>query len=222
MNHDFWQTRWSAGQIGFHQLEASPALVRHWLAFLGWLGRGRGSGRVLVPLAGKSRDMTWLEEEGHSVVGVEFVEEAVAAYYAERGLVPTRTQVGGAVRFAAGAAVEMLVSDIFATSRGQLGAVDTVFDRAALVALPAEQRRAYVDKLAALLPVGGGLMSVVFEHDMGSGPPFSVPEVPALLTPDFEWERHDERDILNEEPRFRERGASQMLEVVYFARRKAS
>ena len=30
MHPDFWQQRWAAGQIGFHQSTPTPLLQKHW------------------------------------------------------------------------------------------------------------------------------------------------------------------------------------------------
>ena len=52
MHPSFWHDRWHSGQIGFHQAEVNPYLVRFWPQLQ--LTRGQ---RVFVPLCGKSRDM---------------------------------------------------------------------------------------------------------------------------------------------------------------------
>ncbi|NNG13294.1 MAG: thiopurine S-methyltransferase, partial [Halobacteria archaeon] len=78
MNPDFWHERWQANQIGFHQDEINPYLVRYWPE----LEIGM-AGRVLVPLCGKTRDMIWLRDQGFSVVGIEVSPIAVEAFFAE-------------------------------------------------------------------------------------------------------------------------------------------
>ena len=61
------------------------------------------------------------------------------------------------------------------------------------------------------------------DHDMDGGPPFSVPEAElrAKCASLFSCERIDERDILPEEPRFRERGASRVRDMFKEARERA-
>jgi thiopurine S-methyltransferase len=231
MDHSFWNARWAEGQIGFHLKAVNPALLQHWAAFLESLGvEPQRSLAVLVPLCGKSVDMAWLVATGHTVTGVEFVAEAAEQYFAEQGLLPEVTRNsdthGGNTSYVHGR-TRVIVADFFKVSRATLGPIDCVYDRAALVAIAPERRQAYVNTLATLLRPGGGVLLVSFEHDIGSGPPFSVPEVELLFrnvrdasgAPLFSVEQRSSRDILEQEPRFKERGASYLREVVWFARK---
>jgi len=55
-------------------------------------------------------------------------------------------------------------------------AFDIVYDRAALVALPAAMRKDYARAVTKLLAVGGRILLIVYEYDQSKmeGPPFSV------------------------------------------------
>ena len=83
MQADFWLQRWSAGQIGFHQSEVNQDLQQYWSSL-----RVAPGARVLVPLCGKSQDMSWLRGQGYHVVGAELSEAAVGSYFTERGEQP--------------------------------------------------------------------------------------------------------------------------------------
>lgn len=209
MEHGFWRERWEGGQIGFHQADTSPLLVRFWPEL------GVDGARVLVPLCGKSLDLSWLAARGHDVVGIEFVPAAVTAYFAERGIVPTVREVEGFSTFQ-GDGVTLVLADFFRVSPAVTGRFAAVYDRAAWVAIAPEQRQNYGAQLGSLLEPGARLLLVNFEHDVGSGPPFSIgqDEVRAIFR-DFSLELRFERDILDEEPRFRERGASYFREQVW-------
>src|SRR5690606_23896591 len=65
--------------------------------------------------------------------------------------------------------------DIFKLGRYELGSVDAIYDRAALVALPDELRTQYARHLLTLCPKTPQLL-IVFEYDQRQmdGPPFSV------------------------------------------------
>jgi thiopurine S-methyltransferase len=165
-------------------------------------------------LCGKSLDLTWLEAQGHQVLGVEFVEKAAQEYFAARGLEPTVSTEGGALSYQA-AEVTIVVGDFFAVSPDSYGKVDAIYDRAALVAIAPERRQHYVAHLASWLRPGGSLLLISFEHDMGSGPPFSVAETPDLLRSYFEVTPLHEEDVLETEPRFRQRGATYLRERVW-------
>ena len=173
MEERFWQERWAAGQIGFHQASVHDDLLREGER---WLGAAPGV--VLVPLCGKSLDLAWLEARAE-VWGVELVPTAIEAFYAERGLTPVTTAMGAFTAYTASALprLTMLCGDVLAL--GSLGArlprITHVWDRAALVALPREVRALYAATLRRLLP-GARLLLNTFDlgPDDGTGPPFSV------------------------------------------------
>lgn len=176
MEPAFWRARWASGQLGFHEGRPNALLARH----AGALGEGR---RVLVPLCGKAHDLAFLAERGHQVVGVELVEDAVRAFFAERGVTPEVAPRGPFTAYAAGA-ITLLAGDVFAATPALLGGVDALYDRAALIALPPEVRPRYAAHLGALLPAGATGLLVTLEYDpaLRAGPPFAVPpdEVRAL------------------------------------------
>jgi thiopurine S-methyltransferase len=213
MEQGFWQERWEQGQIGFHQGYTNPLLERFWPQV------GLQAGRVLVPLCGKSLDLKWLAERGHEVVGVEFVEQAATAYFAERGLAVERQERDG-FPVLRGAGVTLVVGDFFRVHAGVTGTFDAVYDRAAWVAIAEQDRARYVKQLRALLRPGGRVLLINFVHDVGSGPPHSIDEAELRAKwQGFSLELSFEHDILAEEPRFRERGATHFVEQAWLASR---
>lgn len=170
MDHDFWHQKWRDGQIGFHEMATNPLLV-------GNLPRLQlsASARIFVPLCGKSNDLAWLANQGHQVVGAELSQQAVEAFFAEHDMTPTMSQNGPLQSFKAGP-IEIHVGDFFDLTAQALGHVDAIFDRAALVALPAELRRPYTAHLRDLTNTAPQLL-ISFDYDQSqmNGPPFSVP-----------------------------------------------
>lgn len=213
MNPEFWHARWTEGKIGFHQAEYN----RHLEHYAKTMPRPDGA-KVLVPLAGKTKDLTLLAELGHEVVAVEIVEMAAASYFHERGL-PFSRSVQGGYPVLEGGAVEVHVADFFEVDPERVGPVDWVFDRAALVALPPEMRASYVPHLVRFLEPGGQILLVTFGYDQAqmSGPPFSVPdgEVEARLSPFGALERLAHHDILDASPRFVQAGLTALTESVW-------
>ncbi|MBB5720938.1 thiopurine S-methyltransferase [Loktanella ponticola] len=132
--------------------------------------------RVFVPLCGKSRDIAWLLARGCRVVGIELSEIAVQQLFDEMAVVPVVSQIGPLTLYAADG-VDIYVGDVFALTAKVLGQVDAVFDRAALVALPAELRSRYAAHLVAITDSATQLV-VTFTYDQTqmSGPPFSISE----------------------------------------------
>jgi thiopurine S-methyltransferase len=217
MDPEFWHQRWQRKEIGFHLDHPNPRLVQHWDA----LTLPPGS-RVLVPLCGKSQDLLWLARRGHRVLGVELSPIAVAEFFAEHGLLPQRQSRGPFESLAAGD-IELLCGDFLALDRELTGPVGAVYDRAALVALPPPLRERYAQVLATLLSPGAEMLLVTFDYPQAQmqGPPFAVgPEqVRELYADRFSIDPLGGEDILDAEPRFRERGLTALREHVFRLRR---
>src|SRR5690554_2197222 len=213
MEPDFWHERWRQNRIGFHQEEPLPLLCRHWPA----LGLPTDS-RVFVPLCGKSVDMAWLAGRGHRVLGVELSELAVRQFFQERGLEPGVSDSRYGKHFQAGP-YELICGDAFALDAQALAGCAAVYDRAALIALPPDLRKRYAATVWRALPPGcdGLLVTLEYPQAEKDGPPFSVDEAEAqdLLEPDWDVVLLERRDILEDEPRFRDAGLTRLHTAVY-------
>lgn len=220
VERDFWRQRWEAGETRFHLERVNPHVVAHAQR---WLGEARGP-HVLVPLCGKTLDLAWLAARGCDVHGVELVELAVRQLFSEQRWTDDLTRRGAFdVHRAREASVEVLCGDVFELTRLDLPPIDAILDRAAWIALPQDLRVRYAAKLAELAPPGARLLLVTLEHDLGTGPPFSVTEaeVRERAGPTFELELVDTLDILDLDPRWRERGATRAIERVWIGKRRA-
>lgn len=220
MEPEFWHQRWQRGEIGFHLDCPNPHLLAHWPA----LALPTGA-RVLVPLCGKSRDLVWLAARGHEVIGVELSPIAVDNFFREQHW-RASTQARGAFVSHRAEGVEILCGDCFALKPSLVGSLDAIYDRAALVALPPELRRRYADLLAQLLPTGGQMLLVTFDYpqEQMSGPPFAVgpDQVRDLYGEHFTIALLASVDILDTEPRFRQRGLEVLQEHVFHLHRNES
>jgi thiopurine S-methyltransferase len=237
MKEDYWLERWKQDETAFNQDEVNPHLRQYWQE----LHLARGSS-VFVPMCGKSCDMSWLLEQGHAVVGVELSPIAVEAFFAENGLKPTLVP---GEKFACYEAdrIRILCGDFFDLGKRDLANIYAVYDRGALIALPPETRKRYVAHLLDILPMpraqlsegparpvtpaasvssGAQILLVTLDYPAGEmeGPPFAVSpeEVEAL------YEERDvhanirlllHEDVLEENPRFQERGLSRLEENVF-------
>jgi thiopurine S-methyltransferase len=169
MQHDFWHDKWHKNEIGFHLPEANPLLRKHFYAL-----QLKQGARVFLPLCGKTLDIAWLLAQGYRVVGAELSEVAIRDLFASLDLTPSITKLAEITHYSA-ANIDVFVGDIFKLSPSLLGQVDAVYDRAALVALPAEMRKLYTAHLLLLAQAAPQLL-ICFEYDQSvqAGPPFSI------------------------------------------------
>jgi len=207
----FWHARWRNNEIGFHMPEPHPALSRYAPSM------ATNGARVLVPLCGKSPDLGWLHHHGAHVVGYELSPIAVDAVFQEQPLpAPQQRQAGNLTHYHA-TRIDLYCGDFFDAEPTQAGPVDWIYDRAALIALPAEMRPTYVDQLRRLAPAAPILLITLAYHPQAiNGPPFAVheAEVRALFS-DAQVELLATRTVLDERPRWREAGLRALLEQVY-------
>lgn len=169
MDANFWHQKWEKNEIAFHQSEANPLLVGYFKA----LALPEGS-RVFIPLCGKTRDIAWLLTNGYQVAGAELSKIAVEQLFAELGVEPAISSVGGLQHYSA-TNIDIFLGDIFELSSNLLGPVDAIYDRAALVALPAAMREKYAEYLMQITNKAPQLLiSYVYDQTAIDGPPFSV------------------------------------------------
>lgn len=213
---NFWRERWQNKDIGFHQPAIHELLQAHWPS----LGLDAGA-QVFVPLCGKSLDMVWLAEQGHRVVGAELSDIAVDNFFAERGLEPVVRTVGNLLVKSAGP-YELWCGDIFEMPPDAAAGIGSVYDRAALVAFPAELQQRYAGKLKELVPAAAPILLITLDYDAEkmTGPPFAVPrgEVDRLFADSYAITELECRDALDSNPRFRQRGLSALEECALLLR----
>jgi thiopurine S-methyltransferase len=219
MAPEFWQNRWVNNDIGFHQASVHSGLAQHWRS----LDLEVGSD-VLVPLSGKSLDMVWLaEQHGHDITGIELSEVAVGDFFKERGIKPASMARNGATLHMSGP-YALWCGDFFKIQASATAHVAAVYDRAALVAMPAQMRDAYAAQLIQLTPYTAPIFLVTLDYDPSEmiGPPFPVTadEIKRLFGAKFSIETVEQSDVLVTNPHFRKRGLTHLSETVSILRRK--
>jgi thiopurine S-methyltransferase len=218
MDIDFWHARWQANQIGFHQNEINPYLVRYWPSL-----QLEPKSRVFVPLCGKTLDMIWLLDQGHTVVGNEISQLAVQAFFSENRLTPRIRKETGFTRWSCDR-IEIVCGDFFKLTLADIGRIDALYDRAALIALTPVQRALYAGRITQLLETQtpGLLVTLDYVQEKMQGPPFAVSasEVNSLYQDEFFVEQLAHTDIIESQPQFREKGLNTLHESVYRLRRR--
>lgn len=214
-----WQARWQTGRIGFHEGKPNAMLT----SLFDLLGLSAGA-RVFVPLCGKAEDLAWLAARGLEVTGVELVGEAAEAFFAEHGLAPSEEAAGPFRRLSAGG-VTIYVGDIFALGGLGLAPFDGVYDRAALVALPFEERARYVPLVLDLLAPGSRslVIGLAGEPAFEGGPPYHVDEAEVRAR----FEPRASVELLADDPDasvgdgLRQRGVTRLHELAFLVTTRA-
>lgn len=176
MNPEFWHKRWQEKRIGFNQSAVNPLLIN----YLTHLNLSAGS-RVFVPLCGKSIDMVWLAAQGYDVVGVELVESAVKEFFSENRILytiinhPRNPNIKYYHWQHENQKIEILVADIFSLSIEDIDYIDAVYDKAALIALPADMRPDYSEQIRKVSDNAPQLLITLnYDQSKKDGPPFSI------------------------------------------------
>ena len=218
MKPEYWIEGWQQGRRGFDQGDPHRWLPEHWST----LGVATGA-TVFVPLCGKSVDMDWLAEQGHSIIGVEVSEIAVAEFFEMVGLTPEVEEVGPLSLYRAGP-YELWRGDLFELPAAIFDRVDAVYDRASIVALPPDIRRRYAQVLTTQIRPEAPWYLVSFTYDQMEmpGPPHSVPltEIDVLFGEEFEIETLVDESVINRAIPFQERGLTAMRETLSILRRR--
>lgn len=170
MEANFWHERWKSNRIGFHQNVVNRMLAD----YLHRLKLKRGA-RLFLPMCGKTLDIAWLLSQGFRVAGVELSDIAVSQLFEEMDVAPELTAKGPLNRYSSHG-LDIYAGDIFDLTQEELGSVDAVYDRAALVALPEHMRTEYVTHVTEISGASPQLL-ISFEYDQAemNGPPFSIP-----------------------------------------------
>jgi thiopurine S-methyltransferase len=212
MRPSFWHERWRDGRIGFHRDTPNPALTEWWSQIT-----PHEDGAVLVPLCGKSRDMTWLAEHGHEVVGVEISPVAIDEFWIDSGGTPARSRLG-LYQQSRAAGISLLEGSFFNLTPNQALPIGAFYDRASIIALPAELRPHYAAALARVIAPGvqGLMVTVNYDQTEIDGPPFALgPDaVRGLLGEDFHVEVLYSADAYDRASHLAERGLSALSEHI--------
>jgi len=220
MEVKFWQERWHKDEIGFHLPQVHSWLKTQWSSLLAQ-GKVSFQGTVFVPLCGKTLDIGYFLEIGHRVVACELSEKAIQQLFAQLELKPKITAWGQGKCYQAHNLV-VYTGDFFTLSPQDLGQIDYIYDRAALIALPQPMRGDYAKKLMELCPKAQMLLITLdYPQSQMSGPPFAVSEqeVLAHYQVGFNATTLKQKEILEYEPRFKQRGLTSLIESIFWLER---
>ena len=141
--------------------------------------------------------MVWLSDRGHTIVGVEFVEEVVIEFFESANIsysvqsvtiddnaIPVYTSKDNKITIYCG--------DFFAfkNNNQQLGYSDFVWDNGTLTTIPPSKRSDYVLIIASLLKENDKMLLATFDFDQQEHPPLpyatTLSDVETLYSSQFE------------------------------------
>lgn len=169
MENDFWLRRWQTNDIRWHNESVNQSLIDH----IDQLQLQPGQ-CILVPLCGKSQDMLWLANQGYHVVGIELSSLACNDFFKELNVEPDITHHTLFQKFHY-RNIDIYCADIFKLAKDHLPTIHAIYDCKALIALPPDMRKQYVDHLIKCLGQQAPILLQTIEstHPV-QGPPFSV------------------------------------------------
>jgi thiopurine S-methyltransferase len=214
MEISYWQSRWQNNNIGWHSGRVYPPLPATWpllsLTF---------NPKVLVPLCGKSLDMSWLAKQGCYVIGVEVSQKALQEFMNHHPEEFQRESNYGFPIYKS-KKIELWEGDFFKLPYVELPDLDLIYDKASIVAFPPKMRKHYGQKILDLCGNSTQILLQTFEYDQKemNGPPFSVKkeEIENHFGQQFQISLLREQSKLNELSKFQRRGLkSYLTEKIY-------
>lgn len=173
LNNSEWVQRWTDGDVDFHSNTHESFLDKKEEEIFG--GKIKS---VFVPLCGKSVDMLWMYNHGHTVCGVEIAEQAVKDFFVESNLeyISETVQNVGNVYKSKDGRLCLYAADIFDVNVELCGQFDVIWDNKSFVAINKCDRQQYSDLLLSLLKKDGLYYMSTIEYDpaVWPGPPHSV------------------------------------------------
>lgn len=215
MEPSFWNDVWEEGQIGFHQTDVNKNLKS-------FASKFKKESTILVPLCGKSKDMTFLSTHGHKVHGIEIVEKAIIEFQEENKSQWELTPISEFKKYSS-SQIDLYLGDFHRFST--LGITyDSIFDRASMIALPPAMRKTHARELSSLTNTSGNILLITLEYPQEKvpGPPFSVPknEVQQLFQDNFFIEELSHETTKNIGPKFINAGIKKVAQRVYWLTKK--
>ncbi len=173
MDRKYWEEKWKAGDIRFHQSEINPHLKKH-SAYL-------QPGPVFVPLCGKSKDLIWLNQQGLDVVGVELSPIACEAFFSENGLSYQKFSTDGFSVYQ-GDQATLWCGDFFSLPPRAFEKAKSIYDRAALIALPKDLRKKYSEKIIEIVSHSSieNILLIVIEYPQEKVDSVTTPDASSL------------------------------------------
>lgn len=161
---DSWHNSWAVGRTGWHQATVNKHLIQH----MNSLTDSRPKLNILVPLCGKSIDMKYLYDLGHTVIGVELVENPVREFFLENNLEFSKInlpRINGIAYVSSDGRLQIFCCNFYDFDRDCAGQMDAIWDRCSFSAVEVKDRRKYCDVMRSLMIPGCRYVVDVLDYD---------------------------------------------------------
>lgn len=162
---EFWSQVWDEGTIRFHQNSYNTEMIKYFKDV------DLKDKTVLIPLAGKTKDILFFLEKGALVTAIEFCEPAIISFFEENNMAYKKH---GYSFFADNLTFHAMDFFDFNTEKP----FDVLFDRASQVVFNKTERPRYFQHMSKLIDQNSMLLLFSIDHD-GSfeyGPPHKIPK----------------------------------------------
>jgi len=217
MKNNYWLDKWQTNDIAFHEQDINADLI----AYANELNLKPGE-HIFVPLCGKTKDMLWLAERGFHVAGIELSPIACSDFFAELNVTPDITTQSKFTKYQFNN-IELFCGDLFNLTNSDLPIIHAVYDCKALIALPPDLRKRYIDHIVSCTGTKIRILLLTRETNCQvKPPPFPVNknEVNSLYGPYFDVQLLKCVSITDIPERLIKKGYSEMTESVYLISEK--
>lgn len=164
-----WDSKWKGRRLGTGNHSKTNLYL---IEYYDWLKAGREASqvRVLVPLCGMSVDMKWLYDKGHTIVGVEAIQQPVEYFFNQNSIAHHKSTSncveGNVIIYESNdGRLKVFVCDFFKFNVGCAGLMDAVWDRGSIVAIQPKMRLQYIELMKSLLASNFKYLLQVAEYD---------------------------------------------------------
>jgi len=166
-----WEQEYSSGETpSWHLTQVNEKLLTHMDELVGSTKNGQVSNRaILVPLCGKSLDMLHLYQQGHTVVGCDWIESVVIQFFSENNIPCTKStleNIEGSLYKSEDGRLRVYVCDFLLLTTDVVDVkFDSVLDSQSLTYINPRDRKQYVRAVRSLLKDEFRYLLVTIEYE---------------------------------------------------------
>ncbi|CAF1155262.1 unnamed protein product [Adineta steineri] len=173
---NYWNELWLNSKIGFNRLSVNKHFKKHILSKIISIDQQQC---VLFPLCGKTVDMKAVLDINHQVIGIEYIQLGIEAFFEENNIehdITNDEHNKYSIYKGINRPVTIYCMDFF-TFDQSLPTIDWIWDRGGFVAINISERKQYRDILLQLMTPGHTqlyLLTNYYKDSSFSGPPHCV------------------------------------------------